>query len=90
MSVKRSTGGRSIISLAMSKDKHISRTTQGQEGHSTRVQGTTSTDPIKSTAQLNSSRSTKKTTGQLSIGIALMLRPTTVYGKQWATTWCLR
>jgi len=59
------------ISLAMSKDKHISRTTQGQEGHSTRVQDTTSTDPSKSTAQLNLSKSTEKTIGQLSIGTML-------------------
>jgi len=59
------------ISLAMSKDKHISRTTQGQEGHSTRVQDTTSTDLIKSTVQSNLLRSTEKTVGQLSIGTVL-------------------
>jgi len=71
MNEKRSTDGRSTISLATSKDKHTLRTTQEQEGHATRVQDTTSTDLITSTVQLNSLRSMEKTIGQLSIGTAL-------------------
>jgi len=51
MNERRSTDGRLTVSLATSKDKHTSKTTQGQKGHLTRALGITLTDQRGNTSQ---------------------------------------